>query len=102
LFWHLASNDRQMAKRFPGRFMEVYMFDERGRTFKLPANANQNPLDVLIPAGQTVRDKMTFNVPSDAQRVFVTAKYRPYTFPSLLPGELSLVNLPHGPILAIR
>lgn len=102
LFWHLASNDRQMSKRFPGRFMEVYIFDERGRTFKLPANANQNPLDVLIPAGQTVRDTMTFSVPSDAQRVFMTAKYRPFTFPSLLPGELSLVNLPHRVILAIR
>ncbi len=77
------------------------MFDERGRTFKLPPNANQTPLDVLIPAGQTVRDEMVFHLPSDVQRVFVTAKYRPYTFPSLLPGELSLVNLPHGTILAM-
>ena len=43
LFWHLASNDRQQAKHFPGKGLEFYMVDERGRTFKLPPSANQDP-----------------------------------------------------------
>ena len=30
------------------------MFDERGRTFKLADNANLNPLDVMLPPGETV------------------------------------------------
>jgi hypothetical protein len=102
LFWHLASTDRQLDKRFPGRFLDVYLFDERGRVFRLPADTNQNPLDVLIPAGQTVRNKATFHVPSDVQPVFMTAEYRPYSFPSLLPGELSLVKFPHAPVLQIQ
>jgi hypothetical protein len=102
VFWHLASNDRQLPKHFPGKGLEIYMFDERGRTFGLSANANQNPLDVMLPPGQTVRDAMTFNVPSDVHEVFLTAKYRPYTFQSLLPGELSLVRLAHAPLVQIQ
>jgi len=100
LFWHLASNDTQRAKRFPGRGLELYMFDERGRTFKLADNANLNPLDVMLPPGETVRESMTFSVPANARELFLTAKYRPFTFQSLLPGELSL--LPHRPAAMVR
>jgi hypothetical protein len=100
LHWHLASNDKQLSKHFPGKGLELYLFDERGRTFRLPADANPNPLDVLVPAGQTVRQTMTFTVPADARQLFLSAKYRPFTFQSLLPGELSLV--PHRPGRMIR
>jgi len=100
LYWHLASNDKQMTKHFPGQGLELYLFDERGRKFALPADANQNPLDVTLPAGETVRQSMTFRVPADAHELFLSAKYRPFTFQSLLPGELSL--LPHGPGKMIR
>jgi len=100
LYWHLASNDKQMTKRFPGQGLELYLFDERGRKFALPADANQNPLDVTLPAGETVRQSMTFRVPADAHELFLSAKYRPFTFQSLLPGELSLV--PHRPGRMIR
>jgi hypothetical protein len=100
LYWHLSSNDRQLTKHFPGKGLELYMFDERGRKFELPTTANQNPLDVTLPAGETVRQSMTFNVPADARELFLTAKYRPFTFQSLLPGELSLV--PHRRAAMIR
>ena len=76
------------------------MFDERGRTFKLADNANLNPLDVMLPPGKTVRESMTFSVPANARELFLTAKYRPFTFQSLLPGELSL--LPHRPAAMVR
>jgi hypothetical protein len=100
LSWHLASNDNQQPKHFPGKGLELYMFDERGRTFRLPDSADQNPLDVMLPPGETVRHSMTFRVPGDARELFLTAKYRPFTFQSLLPGELSLV--PHRDAEMIR
>jgi hypothetical protein len=100
LYWHLSNNDKQLTKHFPGKGLELYMFDERGRKFALPENANLNPLDVTLPAGETVRQSMTFSVPADAHQLFLTAKYRPFTFQSLLPGELSLV--PHRPGKMIR
>jgi hypothetical protein len=102
VYWHLASNDPQLTKRFPGKGLELYMLDERGRRFVLPDNANPNPLDVTIPAGETVRQSMTFRVPADARQVFLTAKYRPFTFQSLLPGELSLVPHRHGRMIRIQ
>jgi len=100
LYWHLSSNDKQMTKRFPGKGLALYMFDERGRRFELPATTEQNPLDVTLPAGATVRESMTFNVPADAQQLFLTAQYRRFTFQSLLPGELSF--LPRKPAAMIR
>ena len=100
LHWHLSSTDKGMTKHFPGKGLELYMFDERGRKFALPATVNQNPLDVTLPAGETVRQSMTFNVPADARELFLTATYRPFTFQSLLPGDLSLV--PHKPPAMIR
>jgi hypothetical protein len=100
LHWHLASTDKEATKHFPGKGLELYLFDERGRKFALPVTANQNPLDITLPAGQIVRESMTFNVPADARALFLTAKYRPFTFQSLLPGDLSLV--PHGHTQMIR
>jgi hypothetical protein len=98
LHWHLSSNDKQIEKHFPGKGLELYMFDERGRKFV--DRANPDPLDVTLPAGETVRQSITFRVPADARELFLTAKYRPFTFQSLLPGELSLV--PHRPGKMIR
>jgi hypothetical protein len=98
--WHLSSTDKQMTKRFPGKGLELYMFDERGRRFALPDNSNPDPLDITIPAGETVRQSMTFLVPADARELYLTAMYRPFTFQSFLPGELSLV--PHRPGKMIR
>ena len=92
LHWHLASTDRQMTKHFPGKGLELYLFDERRRKFGLPASANPNPLDVTLHAGETVRESMAFSIPADARELFLTAKYRPFTFQSLLPGDLSLVH----------
>ena len=92
LHWHLASTDRQMTKHFPGKGLELYLFDERRRKFALPASANRNPLDVTLHAGETVRESMAFSIPADARELFLTAKYRPFTFQSLLPGDLSLVH----------
>lgn len=100
IHWHLASTDQQMTKRFPGRGLELYLIDERGRKFALQVSANPDPLDVAIPAGETVHQSMTFQVPSDVRELFLTAKYRPFTFQSFLPGELSLV--PHRPGKMIR
>ncbi len=102
LFWHLSSRDSQEARHFPGKGLELYMFDDRGRVFRLPKSANQNPLDVQLPAGQSVRESMMFTVPVDSQQLFLTAKYRNYTFQSFLPGTLSLVSLPPGPMIRIQ
>ncbi len=102
LYWHLSSNDKQLTTRFPGRGLELYLFDERGRKFTLPDPANPNPLDVTLPPGQTVRRSMTFTVPADAHQLFLTAKYRPFTFQSLLPGELSLVPHRQGRMIRIQ
>jgi hypothetical protein len=100
VYWHLSSTDNQMTKRFPGKGLEFYLLDERGRKFALPGNANPDPLDITIPAGETVRQSMTFQVPADARELYLTAKYRPFTYQSFLPGELSLV--PHRPGKMIR
>ena len=100
VYWHLSSNDKQMTKHFPGKGLELYMFDDRGRKFGLTGNATPDPLDVTIPAGETVSHSMSFRVPADANQLYLTAKYRPFTFQSLLPGELSLV--PHRPGKMIR
>jgi hypothetical protein len=100
LYWHLSSNDKETVRHFPGKGLELFLFDERGRKFALPQDADRNPLDVDLPAGGTVRQVMTFRVPADASTLFLTAKYRPFTFQSLLPGELSLV--PHRPGQMIR
>ena len=102
LYWHLSSNDQQLTKHFPGNGLELFMFDERGRKFALPADANQNPLDVTVPAGETVRESMTFRVPADTRELFLTAKYRPFTFQSMLPGELSLIPHRHGKMIRIQ
>src|SRR5438874_2014131 len=72
LYWHLSSNDKELTKHFPGKGLELYMFDERGRKFALPDDANQNPLDVTLAAGETVRQSMTFDVPEDAHELFLT------------------------------
>jgi len=100
VYWHLSSNDKQMTKHFPGKGLELYMFDNRGRKFGLSGNVNPDPLDITIPAGETVSQSMIFRVAADAHELYLTAKYRPFTFQSLLPGELSL--LPHGPGKMIR
>jgi hypothetical protein len=102
LHWHLASNDTQLTKHFPGNGLELFLFNERGRKFALPVDANQNPLDVTVPAGETVRQSMTFRVPADVRELFLTAKYRPFTFQSLLPGELSLIPHRHGKMIRIQ
>jgi hypothetical protein len=99
LHWHLVSTNKEGTRHFPGKGLELYLFDERGRKFALPAAANQNPLDVTLPAGKTLRESMTFNVPADTHELFLTAKYRPFTFQSLLPGDLTLV---HGHTQMIR
>jgi hypothetical protein len=102
LSWHLTSNDQQEERRFPGKGLELYMFDERGRMFRLPASANQDPLDVVKPKGETIRRSMTFNVPSDSRELYLAAKYRPFTFQSFLPGNLTLVSPPSPPMIRIR
>lgn len=100
LFWHLASTDKELTRRFPGKGLELYLFDEKGRKFPLAAKADQNPLDVIVPAGETVRKSLEFTVPSSAQALFLTAEYRAFTFQSLFPGAISLV--PHRPAAMIR
>jgi hypothetical protein len=100
LFWHLASTDKEMTKRFPGRELEVYMFDEKGSKFHLAADADQNPLDITVPAGQIVRKSLEFTVPANIQKLFLTAEYRAFTFQSFFPGTISL--LPHRPPAIIR
>jgi hypothetical protein len=98
LYWHLTNSDKQLVRRFPGKGMELYMFDERGRKFLLPNHPD--PLDVELTGGATVRGSMTFTVPLDAGQLFLTAEYRPFTFQRLLPGELAL--MPHRPTKMIR
>jgi len=102
LLWHISSTDKEITKRFPGKGLEIYMFDELGRKFALPSTVNSNPLDVTIPAGETVHQSLTFQVPTDAHHLFLTAKYRPYTFQSLFPGELSLVQHRHLRMIQIQ
>jgi hypothetical protein len=102
LAWHLTGNDKQEERRFPGKGLELYMFDERGRTFRLPANANQDPLDVLMSKGETLRQSMTFNVAPDSRELFLAAKYRPYTFQSFLPGNLTILSAPSAPMIRIQ
>ena len=94
LYWHLSSNDKELTKHFPGKGLELFMFDERGRKFALPDTANQNPLDVTLPAGETVRQSMTFSVPADARQLFLTAKYRPFTFRTC---SRRTIVVPHKP-----
>jgi hypothetical protein len=95
LFWHLSSKDKKLTRSFPGKGLELYMFDEHGRKFALPATENPDPLNVTLSPGGTVRHSISFHVPADAHELFLTARYRPFTFQSLLPGELSLVSRPH-------
>ncbi len=102
LYWHLSNKNRELARRFPGKGLEIYMFDEYGRKFVLPGDANISPLDVTLPPGEIVRESMTFNIPADAHQLFLTAKYRPYTFQSLFPGILSLVPVPHKRMIRIQ
>jgi len=99
--WHLSSNDRQMTKHFPGKGLEIYVFDERGRKFDLADSSNPYPLDITIPAGETVYRSMSFQVPADANELYLTAKYRPFTYQSLLPGELSLIPQRPGKMIRI-
>jgi hypothetical protein len=102
LSWHLSSRDAEEDRRFPGKGLELYMFDERGRKFALSAAENQNPLDVTLHAGETLHQAITFHVPADARELFLTARYRPFTFQSLLPGDLSLLPRPHAKMIRIQ
>jgi len=101
LRWHLVGNDPHNDRRFPGKGLELYLFDERGRTFRLAADANKDPLDVSMPKRETLRQSMTFKVPSDSRQLYLAAKYRPYTFQSFLPGHLTLVSPPSPPMVRI-
>jgi hypothetical protein len=100
--WHLSSRDTEGQRRFPGKGLELYLFDERGRKFVLAGAADQDPLDVLLRAGETVHQGITFHVPADARQLFLTARYRPFTFQSLLPGDLSLLPRPHAKMIRIQ
>jgi hypothetical protein len=102
LLWHLSSRDKEGQRRFPGKGLELYMFDERGRKFALAAADNQDPLDVTLRAGESVHQAITFHVPADARELFLTARYRPFTFQSLLPGDLSLLPRPHAKMICIQ
>lgn len=102
LFWHLSSRDKETPRRFPGKGLDVYMFDEHGRKFGLTATDNRNPLDLMLPPGGTVHQTSRFQVPADAHELFLTARYRPFTFQSLLPGELSLVPRPDAKMIRIQ
>jgi hypothetical protein len=102
LLWHLSSRDKEGERRFPGKGLELYMFDERGRKFGLSAADNQDPLDVTLHAGDTLHQAITFHVPADARALFLTARYRPFTFQSLLPGDLSLLPRPHAKMIRIQ
>lgn len=102
LWWHLSSRDTEGYRRFPGKGLELYMFDERGRRFSLVGADDQNPLDVILRAGETVHQAITFHVPSDARELFLTARCRPFTFQSFLPGELSVLPRPHAKMIRIQ
>lgn len=102
LWWHLSSRDKEGERRFPGKGLELYMFDERGRKFGLSAADRKDPLDVTLHAGETVHQAMRFHVPADASQLFLTARYRPFTFQSLLPGDLSLLPRPHAKMIRIQ
>jgi hypothetical protein len=102
LSWHLSSRDTEGNRRFPGKGLELYMFDERGRRFSLAGADDQDPLDVVLSAGETVHQAIRFHVPSDARELFLTARYRPFTFQSFLPGEFSLLPRPHAKMIRIQ
>jgi hypothetical protein len=102
LWWHLSSREKEAERRFPGKGLELYMFDERGRKFAISAADHQDPLDVALRAGETVRQVMRFHVPADASELFLTARYRPFTFQSLLPGDLSLLPRPPAKMIRIQ
>jgi hypothetical protein len=102
LSWHLSSRDAEAERRFPGKGLELYMFDERGRKFTLSTADNQDPLDVTLRAGETLHQTMMFNIPADARELYLTARYRPFTFQSLLPGDLSVLPRPHAKMIRIQ
>jgi hypothetical protein len=102
LRWHLSSRDKEVERRFPGQGLELYMFDGRGRKFGLSSAEHQDPLDITLHAGETVHKTIRFPVPADASELFLTARYRPFTFQSLLPGNLSLVPRPHAKMIRIQ
>src|SRR5262245_62766975 len=76
LLWHLSSRDKEGQRRFPGKGLELYMFDERGRKFVLSKAENQDPLDVTLRAGETVHQAITFNVPAEWRELFLAAGFR--------------------------
>ena len=102
LLWHLSSRDAEGDRRFPGKGLELYMFDERGRKFALSPADNQDPLDVTLHAGETLHQAITFHIPADARELFLTARYRPFTFQSFLPGDLSLLPRPNAKMIRIQ
>jgi hypothetical protein len=102
LSWHLSSRDAEGERRFPGKGLELYMFDERGRKFALSTADNQDPLDVTLRAGETLHQTMMFNIPADARELYLTGRHRPFTFQSLLPGELSVLPRPHAKMIRIQ
>jgi len=102
LSWHLSSRDTEGQRRFPGKGLELYMFDERGRRFSLAGADDQDPLDVILRAGETVHQAITFHVPSDAKELFLTARYQAFTFQSFLPGDLSLLPRPNAKMIRIQ
>ena len=102
LSWHLSSRDAEGERRFPGKGLELYMFDERGRKFALSTADNQDPLDVTLRAGETLHQTMRFSIPADARELYLTARYRPFTFQSLLPGDLSVLPRPHAKMIRIQ
>lgn len=61
LYWHLTNIDRQLVRRFPGKGMEVYMFDEHGRKFLLPDHPD--PPDVELSGGASVRGSIHSKFP---------------------------------------
>jgi hypothetical protein len=104
LSWHLSSRDTEGERRFPGKGLELYMFDDRGRKFPLSTadTDNRDPLDVTLHAGETLHQAMMFHVPADARELYLSARYRPFTFQSLLPGDLSLLPRPDAKMIRIQ
>ena len=100
--WRLVNNDKQAERRFPGKGLEVYLFDERERKFALESATGLDPLDVTMPPGEAVRGTLTFRVPADARKLFLSAEYRAFTFQSLFPGVLSLLPRRHPPMIVIQ
>ena len=102
LSWHLSNTYKERSSRFPGKGLELYLFDERGRIFRAPVGADPNPLDVTMMPGETVHRSMTFDVSEDARDLFLTARYRPFTFQSLLLGDLSVVPLRSSAMIRVQ